>query len=35
MVLCGSYVNKFSVSKDMKKEDITTEVAIGKVAAQK
>ena len=26
-------MNEFSVSKDMKKEDITTEVAIGKVAA--
>ena len=33
MVICGSYMFKFSVSKDMKKEDIIRKVAIWKVAA--
>jgi hypothetical protein len=34
MVICGSYMFEFSVSKDMKKrEDIVKEVAVGKVAA--
>ena len=30
--MCGSYMFEFSVSKDMKKEDIIREVAVGKVA---
>ena len=29
----GSYMFEFKVSKDMKKNDITREVAVGKVAA--
>ena len=33
MVICGSYMFEFSVSKDMNKHDITREVAVGKVAA--
>jgi hypothetical protein len=33
MVICGSYIFEFSVSKDMKKKDIIREVAVGKVAA--
>ena len=34
MVICGSYVFKFSVSKRYEeKEDIIREVAVGKVAA--
>jgi hypothetical protein len=32
MVICGSYMFEFSVSKGMKKKDIIREVAIGKVA---
>ena len=31
MVICGSYVFEFSVSKDMKKNDIIREEAVGKV----
>jgi hypothetical protein len=34
MVICGSYMHEFSVSKDMEnKNDIIKEVAVGKVAA--
>jgi hypothetical protein len=33
MVIHGSYMLQFSVSKDMKKMDISREVPIGKVAA--
>jgi hypothetical protein len=36
MIICGSYVHKFSVSKDMKKinnDKRRKEVAIGKVVA--
>jgi hypothetical protein len=33
MVICGSYIFEFSVSKDMKKEDAKREVAVGKVVA--
>jgi hypothetical protein len=33
MVICGSYMFEFSVSKDMTKEDIIKEVAVWKVAA--
>ena len=33
MVICGSYMFKFSVNKNMKKMDIIKEVAVGKVAA--
>jgi hypothetical protein len=33
MVMCGSYMFEFSVSKDMKKKVIIRELAIGKVAA--
>jgi hypothetical protein len=33
MVICGSYMFEFSVSKDMKEKDIIREVAVGKVAA--
>ena len=33
MVIRGSYMFEFSVSKDMIKRDITREVAVGKVAA--
>jgi hypothetical protein len=32
MVKCGSYMFEFSVSKDMKINDIIREVAVGKVA---
>jgi hypothetical protein len=31
MIICGSYIFDFNVSKDMKKRDITKEVAVGKV----
>ena len=38
MVICGSYMHEYSVSKDMKKKKLTMikrrkEVAVGKVAA--
>jgi hypothetical protein len=33
MVICGSYMFEFSVSKDVKKKDIIREVAVGEVAA--
>jgi hypothetical protein len=33
MVIYGSYMFEFSVSKDMTKKDIIREVAVGKVAA--
>ena len=33
MIICGSYMFGFSVSKGMKKDDIIREVAVGKVAA--
>jgi hypothetical protein len=33
MVICGSYMVEFSVSKGMRKKDIVREVAIGKVVA--
>ena len=33
MVICANYMFEFSVSKDMKKNDIMREVAVGKVAA--
>jgi Mg/Co/Ni transporter MgtE len=33
MVICGSYMFEFSVSKNMKKMDIIREVAVGKVEA--
>jgi hypothetical protein len=33
MVICGSNIFEFSGRKDMKKEDIIREVAVGKVAA--
>ena len=33
MVICGSYVFEFSVSKGMKEKDIIREVAVGRVAA--
>ena len=33
MVICGSYMFEFSVSKDMKKNNILREVAVGKVEA--
>jgi hypothetical protein len=33
MIICGSYMFEFSVSKDTNKKDIIREVAIGKVAA--
>jgi hypothetical protein len=34
MVICGSYMFDFSVSKDMKKKDIIREVAVGKIVAR-
>jgi len=34
MVLCGSHMFEFSVSKDMKKKDIIREVAIEKIVAR-
>jgi hypothetical protein len=33
MVICGSYMFEFSVSKDMKEKDIIRKVTVGKVAA--
>jgi hypothetical protein len=33
MVICGSCMFEFSVSKDMKKKDIIREVAIGEIGA--
>jgi hypothetical protein len=33
MVICGSYMFEFSVSKGMKKKDIIREEEVGKVAA--
>ena len=33
MVVCGSYMYEFSVSKDMKKKEVLREVAVGKVVA--
>jgi hypothetical protein len=33
MVICGSYMFKCSVSKDMDKKDIIREVVVGKVVA--
>jgi hypothetical protein len=33
MIICGSYMFEFSVSKEMKKRGIIREVAVGKVAA--
>ena len=33
MVICGSYMFEFCVSKDMKRKDIIKEVATGKVVA--
>ena len=31
MVICGSYMFEFHVSKDMEKHDIMREVAVGKL----
>ena len=33
MVICGSHMFEFSVSKDMKNKDVIREVAVRKVAA--
>ena len=33
MVICGSYMFEFSISKDMKNKDIIREVVVGKAAA--
>jgi len=33
MIICGSYMFGFNVSKDMKNKDIIREVTVGKVVA--
>jgi hypothetical protein len=33
MVICGSYMFEFSVSKDIKEKDIIREVVVGRLAA--